>query len=122
MTVPMNAVVSISDYRRKAPFLNFTRPELLRLLNLYSSRVMRGEWRDYAISNGPTMASFFIFRHTHESPLFVISKLETRGKDRVAAARSGRYVLFVGQKKFKQAHDLEDLLKVFNQPLALVTP
>lgn len=117
----MTAVVSIHEYRRKAPYLNFTRVELHRLLGLYSSRVMRGEWRDYAISHGQTMASFFIFRNSHENPLFVISKLETRGKDRVAAAKQGRYVLFGGHKKLKQAHDLEDLLKVFNQPLTLVT-
>jgi hypothetical protein len=117
----MTAVVSIHEYRRKAPYLNFTRAELHRLLSLYSSRVMRGEWRDYAISHGATMASFFIFRHSRENPLFVISKLETRGKDRVAAAKQGRYVLFGGHKKLKQAHDLEDLLKAFNQPLTLVT-
>ena len=117
----MTAVVPISTYRRNPPYLNFTRVELHRLLNLYSSRVMRGEWRDYAISHGPSRASFFIFRHSNEHPLFVISKLETRGKDRVSAARSGRYVLFSRQKKLKQTDELDDLIKAFNQPLTLVS-
>jgi hypothetical protein len=117
----MTAVIPISAYRRKAPYLNFTRAELHRLLNLYSSRVMRGEWRDYAISHGPGMASFFIFRHSNDSPLFVISKLETRGKDRLAAARNDRYVLFSRHKKVKQGHDLEDILQTLRQPLTLVT-
>lgn len=117
----MTAVLPISDYRRKAPYLNFTRVELQRLLNLYSTRVMRGEWRDYAISHGPSMASFFIFRHTQESPLFVISKLETRGKERMSAARNGRYVVFSRHKKLKQGHELEDVLKVLSQPLTLIS-
>jgi hypothetical protein len=116
----MNAVVPISAYRRTAPYLNFTRAELHRLLNLYSSRVMRGEWRDYAISHGPTTASFFIFRHSNEYPLFVISKLETRGKDRVAAAKNGRYVLFNRHRKLKQAHELDDVLHLLSQPLTLL--
>ncbi len=64
----MNAVVRIQDYRqnpgRKPPALHFTRAELSRLLGLYATRVIKGEWRDYAISFGPGMASFFIFRHT----------------------------------------------------------
>ncbi|MBL8644622.1 MAG: DUF2794 domain-containing protein [Rhodospirillaceae bacterium] len=116
----MTAVVQIHDYRCKAPYLSFTRQELTSLLNLYSSRVMHGDWRDYAINHGPSMASFFIFQHSNESPLFVISKLETRGKDRMAAARQGRFVLFSRQTKLKQAHTLDDVLKVLNRTLRLV--
>ncbi len=117
----MTAVVPIAEYRRKAPSLHFTRDELNRLLNLYSSRVMRGEWRDYAISHSPTTASFFIFRHTNEHPLFVISKLETHGKQRVAAAKNGRYVLFSREKKLKQAHDLDVVLRLLSDPFTVVS-
>jgi len=116
------AVVPISDYRRKAPYLAFSRPELHSLLNLYTSRVMRGEWRDYAISNDAGIASFFIFRHSHESPLFVISKLETRGKNRTSAAKNGRFILFSRDKKLKQAHELEDVIKALNRVLTVVKP
>jgi hypothetical protein len=110
----------MGDYRRKAPYLSFNRQEFTSLLNLYTSRVMSGDWRDYAISHGPTMASFFIFQNTNESPLFVISKLEVKGKDRVAAARAGRYVLFSREKKLKQAHNLDDVLKALARTLRLV--
>jgi hypothetical protein len=117
----MTAVIPLEDYRRTPSDLYFSRDELIRLLNLYTSRVMQGLWRDYAISHGPTAASFFIFRHTNESPLFVISKLETRGKNRVAAARNGRFVLFYRQKKIRQAHDLEAVLHMLSRSLALVS-
>lgn len=116
----MAAVIPFVEYRRKAPYLSFTRTELHRLLGLYTSRVMRGEWRDYAIDHGPGLASFFIFRHSHEHPLFVISKLETRGKNRAAAAKNGRFVLFSREKKLKQTHNLDDLLHVLNQTLHVV--
>lgn len=116
----MTAVIPLMEHRRPAPFLAFTRTELHRLLGLYTSRVMRGEWRDYAIDNGPGMASFFIFRHAHETPLFVISKLETRGKARVGAARNGRFVLFSGKQKLKQAHGLDDVIDALNRILRVV--
>jgi len=119
-TRPMTSVVPIAAYQRKAQDLYFTRDEFNRLLNLYSSHVMRGEWRDYAISQDPTKASFFIFRHTNEYPLFVISKLESRGKNRVAASKNGRYVLFSRQKKLKQAHDLDAVLRLLSQSLTVV--
>jgi hypothetical protein len=117
----MAAVVPLSDFRRKAPYLHFTRTEFFRLLDLYSRRVMSGEWRDYAISQGPGMACFFIFRHAAESPLFVISKLETRGKDRLAAARNGRFLVTSRHKRLRQGHSLDEVLGVFDQPFRLVT-
>ena len=33
-----------------------------------------GEWRDYALDHQNGIAMFSIFRHTHETPLFVIEK------------------------------------------------
>ncbi|MBL8630907.1 MAG: DUF2794 domain-containing protein [Rhodospirillaceae bacterium] len=116
----MAAVVPIADYRRAAPYLSFSRQELQALLNLYTSRVMLGEWRDYALNHGPTMASFFIFQHTQDNPLFVISKLQTKGKHRVAAARQGQFVLFSREKKLKQAHNLDEVLKALSRTLRLV--
>ncbi len=115
----MSAVLRFPDIRGKAPPLHFTRAELNRLLNLYSTRVMTGEWRDYAISFGPGMASFFIFRHTLENPLFVISKLDNRG--RAARSKQGRYQVTSRQERLSQGNTLEDVLAVFDHPLRLVT-
>jgi hypothetical protein len=119
----VNAVVRIQDYRsfgRKPPALHFTRAELSRLLGLYASRVIKGEWRDYAINLGPDAASFMVFKRAQEQPQFIISKLDkAEGKGRTA--RQGRYVVSSFERKLCQGHSLEDVLAVFNRPLGLVT-
>ena len=76
--------------------------------------VMTGEWRDYAFSFGPSKASFFIFRHSFETPLFVISKLEAR-------ARQGRYLVSSRGQKLSQSATLEDVLEIFARPIKLVS-
>ena len=114
----MSGLLRFPDLRGKAPSLHFTRTELNRLLGLYTKRVMAGEWRDYAISFGPGVASFFVFRHTLENPLFVITKLDPRGRTR---ARSGRYLVTSRQEKLSQGNSLEDVLAIFDKPLGLVT-
>ncbi len=115
----MSSVLRFPDLRGKAPSLHFTRVELNLLLGLYAQRVMTGEWRDYAISFSPGMASFFIFRHSRENPLFVISKLDPRGRS--GSAKGGRFLVTSRQQKIKQGNSLEDVLAVFDQPLHLIT-
>ncbi len=119
----MSAVVRLHDYRRKPPYLHFTRAELNRLLGLYASRVINGEWRDYAIIPGPDAARFMVFSRTQENPQFVISKLETGAKDRGpgAGGRHGRYVVASRLCKLKQGHSLDDVLAVFERPIRLIT-
>ncbi|MGE4064232.1 MAG: DUF2794 domain-containing protein [Rhodospirillaceae bacterium] len=111
----MSAVVRIKDFRRRAPYLHFTRAELNRLLGLYASRVIRGEWRDYAINLGADAASFMVFASSQEQPQFVISKqAKPKGGER-------RYVVTSRAFKLKQSADLEDLLTVFDRPIKLVS-
>ena len=112
----MSAVLHFPVHRNRPSPLHFSRAELNRLLSLYSRQVMSGEWRDYAISFAPGMACFFIFRHSRENPLFVISKLDPRGR----RERQGRYLVTYRQQKLRQSNSLEDALAVFNQPLQLV--
>ena len=116
----MSSVVRITDYRRKPAHLHFTRAELNRLLGLYATRVSRGEWRDYAINSGTDRASFMVFRHTQENPLFVISKLAPR-KGRTQTMRLGRYMVTSRQDRLAQGHSLGDVLEVFDRPMILVT-
>jgi hypothetical protein len=59
---------------RPSRALHFTRSELHQLLSLYSRRVARGEWRDYAIDQDGGPAVFSVFRHSHERPLYTITK------------------------------------------------
>ena len=60
--------------RRSPSALAFNRTELNLLLSLYSRRVMSGEWRDYAIDLQSGTAVFSVYRHSHERPLYTITK------------------------------------------------
>ena len=111
----MNAVVRFPDVRSKTPTLHFTRTEFLRLLGLYSNRVMTGEWRDYAFSFAPAKANFFVFRHSFEHPLFVISKLDVRGRN-----RQSRFTVSSRGHKLFESQSLEDVLAFFQRPIRLV--
>lgn len=117
----MNQLVRISDYRRKASALHFNRIELTQLLGLYSSRVITGEWRDYAIGSTPGFAQFCIYRSSREEPLFTITKLTTEGKARSAKARKGRYVVSSRHHTLKQSHSLLDALQIFDKPIKLIS-
>ena len=64
----------ISSPRKLRKPLFFNRAELGQILATYSSRVASGEWRDYAIDHLPGSAAFSIFRHTHETPLYIVEK------------------------------------------------
>lgn len=115
----MASVIRLSEHRRKPPYQHFTRPELNRLLGLYAARVAKGEWRDYAIQLGPDAATFAVFRHAHEHPLFVISKLaQGRG---ARAKRQPQYVVASPQRKLAQANTLGDVLAIFDRPIKLVS-
>ncbi len=61
-----------SPYKGKAVF--FDRPELDQILQLYSRKVMAGEWRDYAIGGDGDGAVFAIYGHASPLPLFRIAK------------------------------------------------
>ena len=118
----MTAVVRLSDHRRKPPYLHFTRLELNRLLGLYAARVRKGEWRDYAINLGPEAASFMVFRHSQENPLFVISKLGTgKSRSKTHGARQGQFVVLNRQRKLSQGPSLDHVLEVFDRPIKLVS-
>jgi hypothetical protein len=67
-TRPMATVFRLREYRRRRNIF-FSRPELNRLLSLYSRQVARGEWRDYAIDQRDGAALFSVFRHTQEAAL-----------------------------------------------------
>ncbi len=117
----MSQVVRLSDYRRKASALHFTRSELNQLLGVYSSRVIKGEWRDYSIGHNPGYARFCIYRSSCEDPLFTVTKLATEGKARSAQAKKGRYVVTTRHRLLSQSHSLHEALQVFNAPVKLVS-
>jgi Protein of unknown function (DUF2794) len=98
----MGHVIRLLPPRAKAPPLGFTRVEMSRILDLYSRRVMAGAWRDYAIDRQIDLATFSIFRHAADRPLFTIAKrLNKDGPE---------YAVFEGPALLVRGPDLEAVL------------
>lgn len=101
----MGTLVRLQDFREtgtNAPF--FDRRELRTILGLYSERVARGEWRDYAIEQKPHHVGFAVFRSSNDWPLYVIAKFRPR------IYRQGDYVVFAGSRRVAQARTLDEVL------------
>ena len=94
--------------RKKLKTSYFSRPELTRILNVYSRRVAAGEWRDYALDHMDGQAYFSIYRSSHEMPLYTIEKKRLKGKDRWQFRLSDR------RKVIKTGAGLQDILDYLN--------
>ena len=105
----------ITNPRKPRKPLFFNRTELGQILATYSSRVACGEWRDYAIDHLPGAAAFSIFRHTHETPLYVIEKQQCHPKE------SAQFILRDRQKTLMQASSISDIIRYFNRLPRLVS-
>lgn len=110
----MARIVRLADHkhRRQPTPVYFNRTELNTLLALYSRRVAKGDWRDYAIGHDPGIARFSVFRHSHETPLFTVVKRMV----------SGRlvYAVFDGDRKLRQSSKLTEALAVIDKQLKLI--
>lgn len=109
----MSTLVDLGSYRRARKQVSYQPEELRALMNLYSQRVMAGEWRDYAIDFRPGYASFTMFKHTFDAPLFSILKLRRR---------SGglEWLVFKGRERVRRAPTLRDALKYFEKKMEVV--
>ena len=105
----------ITNPRKLRKPLFFNRTELGQILATYSSRVACGEWRDYAIDHLPGAAAFSIFRHTHETPLYVIEKQQRHPKE------SAQFILRDRQKTLMKASSISDIISYFNRLPRLVS-
>ena len=105
----------ITSPRKLHKPLFFNRSELGQILATYSGRVACGEWRDYAIDHMPGAAAFSIFRHTHETPLFVIEKQQQHPKE------IARFILRDRQKILLKASSLNDIIIYFNRLPRLIS-
>ncbi|MEE2968747.1 MAG: DUF2794 domain-containing protein [Pseudomonadota bacterium] len=114
----MSGVVNLSKYRRsrKRRHVCFNRLELNKLLSLYSSRVIRGEWKDYAISHGDGVSEFSIFRNSIDRPAFTVIKYPP------GSHRKGDYIVYADNRPLKQGESLESVLRIFERELKLVSP
>ncbi|MBL8697334.1 MAG: DUF2794 domain-containing protein [Alphaproteobacteria bacterium] len=100
----MGTLVRLKDFRQqqRAPF--FDSRELRTILALYSERVARGEWRDYAIEQQPRYCGFAVFRSSYDWPLYVIAKF------RPGTYRQGDFVVLAGSRRLAQARTLDEAL------------
>lgn len=90
--------------RKRQKTSYFSRQELTRILNVYSTRVAAGEWRDYALDHLEGQAYFSIYRSSQEMPLYTIEKKRLQGKDRWLFRLSDR------RKVVKSGGRLQDIL------------
>ncbi|HYL50270.1 MAG TPA: DUF2794 domain-containing protein [Stellaceae bacterium] len=100
---PMATVIRLSDHRRQRRVF-FSRAELDQLLQIYSREVVRGVWRDYAIDQREGTASFSVFRHSLESPLFTVVKSAP------GESRYGPYALLHRRARLAAGSTLLDVL------------
>jgi len=109
-------LLRLNDYRRKARPVFFTRIELNQLLSMYSRRVMRGEWRDYAIDQQENAVRFSVFRHTQERPLYAVVKFAP------GTGRHGDYTVLSGPQRLASAGTLGEVLQALQRRLPTVEP
>lgn len=101
---PIATVTRLSDHRwQRRTF--FSRAELDQLLQLYSRQVMCGLWRDYAIDQCDGIASFSVFRHSQESPLFTVIKIAPE-----ASRHTYAFALLRRRDKLATGSTLQDVL------------
>ena len=105
----------VSIPRKLRRQLYFSRPELSQILAAYSARVAAGEWRDYAIDHLNGVATFSIFRHTHETPLFVIEKKQRHPQE------APQFLLRDRSRVLCRSNNVGDVIGHFNKLPRLVS-
>jgi hypothetical protein len=110
----MSTILPFPARKTRKRQIYFNRAELSQILRLYSERVARGDWRDYAIDHGEGMAMFSVFRHAYEQPMLVIAKHAG------FAARPPEYSLVCQQRKLARSANLAEILAQVPAKLHLV--
>jgi hypothetical protein len=116
----MTELVRISDFQaRKAArsgrqnLVVFIRPELNKLIAVYSRHVIAGDWKAYAIDHGESAAIFSVFQHALAKPIYSIVKL---GGQR----RNGQWLIMSGGERLRRSATLEGALEIFDRKLRIV--
>lgn len=87
----------------------FDRRELHQILQLYSRKVMAGEWRDYAIGGDDAGAVFAVYGAGSPVPLFRIAKRPRSIK------RQARFQICRGGRVLQMENSLEAVLKALER-------
>lgn len=111
---PTATTVSTRNANHKQ--VTFNRTELDAILRIYGFKVAGGEWRDYAIDHLKDRAVFSIFRRASEMPMFYVEK------DPSLARKQGMYkVVAASGHIMKRGHELQQVLKVLDKPLKVIS-
>jgi len=106
-----------SGFRSSAPRqVSFDRRELNAILRVYGSKVVDGEWRDYAIDHLEDRAVFSIFRRSSEMPMYRVEKIPA------LARKQGAYRIVAATGLIlRRGHELVQVLRILDRPrLSLV--
>ena len=97
---------------RRAPKIWFERREFDAIMTLYGRGQLAGEWRDYAIDDGPDAVIFSIFRRASENPLYRIEKRPA------LTLKQGQWaVIGAAGQVLKRGHELAQTLEVLERKL-----
>ena len=102
--------------KKEAPVVSFNRRDLDALLQLYSSRVGTGEWRDYASDMLPDRAVFSVFKRASDVALYTIEK-----QPELARSQGEWSVVNANGLVLKRGHDLTTVLRVLDKKPKLVS-
>ena len=105
----------ISRPKRLRKPLFFNRTELGQILAIYSTRVASGEWRDYTIDHLPDIALFSIFRHTHETPVYIVEKQQRYPTE------SPKFTLRDRSKILFKSSSMQEITRYFDRLPRLIT-
>lgn len=95
---------------RKKGMVTFTRHEISQLMSVYGEKVSKGEWRDYALDCLPDMAVFSIFKHSHENPIYSVTKTASK-----QAKRRIKFAVYDAEKLLIQNQSLLEVMQVFKE-------
>ncbi len=97
---------------KRSKQLFFTQEEFRSLLAEYSNHVATGEWKDYAIDCLADKACFSIYRHSHEAPIFQISKRKN--------GKHMEFSLITQHRTIKRSRDVSVIINLLKTPFKLI--
>ncbi len=92
----------------------FSRSELAAIVTAYSSGVIKGDWRDYAIDRRDDTALFSIFRSSREHPVYVFVKTQKPDQNQPT------FALFNGPRRLASSTSLTRVMDRFRSLPRLV--
>ncbi len=95
--------------------MHFSRPELNRLLSIYSRRVISGDWKAYAIDHRDGVALFSVFEHAKARPIYTIAKFAD------CSHRDGDYLVTSAGRRLRRGKDLGEIVTVLEHKFRLVS-